>query len=150
MIKFELNKSNYNENEDLSVIHISNRHKLDLLSDDVKKLIYFFNEEYSWDGMFNFDDVQMRVSKGHHLFILYYGHKAIGYIFYEPKENDEFYLYNLYVTNCYERPSYSPIWFVNNTIKLLPKSFKKITCICEDWHTSAHNVFEKNGFIRYE
>ena len=148
MISFELNKSNYEEPKELSIIEISNRHKLDLLSDDVKKLIYFFNEEYNWDDMFNFNDVQTRISKGHYLFILYYGHKAIGYVFYEPKENDKFYLYNLYVTNCYERPSYSPVWFVSNTIKLLPKTFKKVLCECEDWHTTAHNIFKSNGFIQ--
>lgn len=146
MISFELDKSNYEESKDLSIIDISNRHKLDLLSDDIKLLINYFNKEYSWDNMFDYNDVQNRISKGHYLFILYYGHNAIGYVFYEPKENDEFYLYNLYVTNCYGRPSYSPIWFVNNTIKLLPKTFKKISCVCEDWHTSAHNVFKSNGF----
>ena len=53
MISFELDKSNYEEPKELSIIDISNRHKLDLLSDDVKKLIYFFNEEYSWDDMYN-------------------------------------------------------------------------------------------------
>ena len=150
MIKFELNKSNYSEIEDLSIITVLNRYQCDLLSDDIKKLIYFFNEEYSWDDMFTFDDVQTRISKGHHLFILYYGHKAIGYVFYEPKENDEFYLYNLYVTNCYERPSFSPQWFINKSINLLPKGFLKITCVCEDWHTAAHNVFTQNGFTKYE
>ena len=97
--------------------------------------------------MFDFDAVQTRVSNGHHLFILYSGYDAIGYVFYEPKENDEFYLYNLYVTNEIQRQSYAPSWFVNKTIKLLPKSFSKITCICEDWHTAAHNVFKKNGFV---
>lgn len=148
MINFQLNKSDYIENKDLSIISILNRHKADVLSDDIKLLINYFNKEYHWDGMFDFDDVQNRISKGHHLFILYYGHNAIGYVFYEPKENDEFYLYNLYVTNQIQRPSYAPIWFVNNTIKLLPKSFSKITCMCEDWHTAAHNVFEKNGFIK--
>lgn len=141
MINFELDGTTYNEFKELTVLEYS-----DSLSDDIKKLIYFFNEEYTWKDMFVFDDIRSRIDKGHRLFILYYGNKSIGYIFYEPKENDEFYLYNLYVTNCYERPSYSPIWFVNKTIGLLPKTFKKITCICEDWHNSAHNVFKQNGF----
>lgn len=150
MIQFELNKSNYTELADLKVISVLNRYSLDTISLDVKTLIDYFNKEYRWDGMFNFDDVQTRISKGHHLFILYYGGNPIGYVFYEPKDNDEFYLYNLYVTNCIERPSYAAVWFVNKTIKLLPKSFSKINCICEDWHTAAHNTFEKNGFIKYE
>jgi len=150
MIKFKLQKSDYIENYDLSIISILNRHKLDILSNDIKLLISYFNKEYDWNDMFNFDDVQTRISKGHHLFILYYGHNPIGYVFYEPKENNEFYLYNLYVTNQIKRPSYSAIWFVNNSIKLLPNTFSTITCVCEDWHTAAHNTFEKNGFIKYE
>jgi hypothetical protein len=146
MINFELNKSDYSVIKDLNIISVLNRHKLDVLSDDMKSLITFFNTEYNWDGMFNFDDVHDRISKGHYLFILYYGHIAIGYIFYEPKDNDEIYLYNLYVTNCKERPEYSPIWFVNKSISLLPIQFKKISCVCEDWNTAAHNVFKVNNF----
>lgn len=146
MINFELNKSDFNVVKDLSIISVLNRHKLDTLSDDMNSLITFFNTEYNWDGMFNFDDVQDRISKGHHLFILYYGHLAIGYIFYEPKDSDELYLYNLYVTNCRERPSYAPNWFVNKSISLLPTQFTKISCVCEDWHTSAQNVFKSTGF----
>lgn len=148
MINFELDKSDYTLLKDLSIISVLNRHKLDTLSDDMNSLIEFFNTEYDWDGMFNFDDVQDRVSRGHHLFILYYDHTAIGYVFYEPKDNGELYLYNLYVTNCIERPDDSPIWFVNKSINLLPSQFTKISCVCEDWHTSAHNVFKSNGFIR--
>lgn len=147
MINFELDKVDYNPLKDLSIISVLNRHKVDILSDDINTLIKFFNTEYRWDGMFNFDDVQSRVSKGHHLFILYYGHHAIGYVFYEPKDNGEFYLYNLYVTNQVQRPEFAPNWFVNKTINLLPTTFTKITCVCEDWHTSAHNVFKSNGFI---
>ncbi len=141
MINFELNISDYNQIEELSILRYN-----EVLSDDIKKLIYFFNEEYKWDDMFIFDDVQTRINNGHHLFILYYGNNAIGYVFYEPKENNEFYLYNLYVTNCYKRPNYSAQWFVNKTIGMLPIPISKISCICEDWHVVAHNVFTKNGF----
>ena len=149
-MKFKLNISDYAEIKDLSIINVLNKQKCDILSDDIKFLIDSFNAEYKWDGMFDFNDVQNRISLGHYFFILYYGHNAIGYIFYEPKENDEFYLYNLYVTNCYERPSFSPQWFINKSINLLPKGFLKITCVCEDWHTAAHNVFTQNGFTKYE
>lgn len=145
MINFKLDIELYNEIKEFAILQYT-----EVLSDDIKKLIYFFNEEYTWDGMFAFDDVQNRINKGHYLFILYYGHNAIGYVFYEPKKNNEFHLYNLYVTNCYERPIYSPQWFVNKTIGLLPKPISKISCVCEDWHISAHNVFKTNGFIQYE
>lgn len=146
MINFVLNSSDYTEISDLNIMFIFNINQVNTTSEDIEKLIHFFNEEYHWDDMFNFKDVQDRIENGHYLFLLYYNHKPIGYVFYEPKENDEFYLYNLYVTNRHKRPSFSPIWFVNKTIGLLPKSFKKVTCVCEDWHTSAHNVFKLNEF----
>jgi len=141
MINFELDISNYNEIKELSILKYN-----EFLSDDIKKLIYFFNQEYKWDGMFTFDDVNIRMNNGHHLFILYYGNDCIGYIFYEPKHNNEFYLYNLYVTNKTKRPNYSAQWFVNKSISLLPKPISKISCISEDWHIAAQNIFKLNGF----
>jgi len=120
MINFELNIIDYNEIKEFTILKYN-----ELLSDDIKKLIYFFNEEYNWDGMFTAEDVKSRINNGHHLFILYYGHDAIGYVFYEPKENNDFYLYNLYVTNYYKRPNYSAQWFVNNQLKCCQLQFLK-------------------------
>jgi hypothetical protein len=144
MIKFELDINDYNLIEDLSILQYKN----DSQSDDIKKLITYFNSEYTWDKMFNFNDVTNRIKNNHLLFILYYGNKPIGYVFFEPITNSEFYLYNLYVTNKVYRPSYAPQWFVNRCITLLPKPFLKVSCKCEDWHVSAQNVFISNGFIK--
>jgi hypothetical protein len=141
MVNFELDIESYNEIKEFSILKYN-----ELLSDDIKKLIYFFNEEYNWDGMFVFDDVRSRIKNGHHLFILYYGNECIGYVFYEPRYNNEFYLYNLYVTNKIKRPTYSAQWFVNKSIGMLPNPISKISCICEDWNSAAHNVFKLNGF----
>jgi hypothetical protein len=141
MINFELNIENYDELKDLTILEYNN-----LLSDDIKKLITYFNTEYTWDSMFDYDEVKNRIENGHFLYILYYGHECIGYVFFEPKENNEFYLYNLYVTNVVKRPKYSPIWFVNKVLQKLPHPFTKITCRCEDWHNDAQNVFKSNGF----
>jgi hypothetical protein len=146
MINFELNKIDYNEVKDLSTISIMNRYAADNLSNDIKLLIQYFNDEYVWENMFDFNDVQTRISKGHHLFLLYYGTDVIGYVFFEPKDLNEFYLYNLYVTRKIQRPDYSPIWFVNKSISLLPKSVLKVKCVCEDWNNSAQNIFINNGF----
>jgi hypothetical protein len=143
MKQFKLNISDYNEIKELSILSY-NEH----LCDDIKKLILYFNSEYDWDGMFNFNDVKNRIEIGHYLFILYYGIDCIGYVFFEPKENDEFYLYNLYVTNKIKRPNYSAQWFVNKSINLLPIPISNILCRCENWNISAHNVFISNGFIQ--
>ena len=144
MIKFELDINDYNLINELTIL----QYKDESLSDDIKRLITYFNLEYEWDGMFTFDSIRDRIERGHLLFILYYGNKSIGYIFFEPITNSEFYLYNLYVTNKIYRPSYAPQWFVNRCINLLPKPILKISCKCEDWHISAQNVFISNGFIK--
>jgi hypothetical protein len=150
MKQYQLNRNQYIKEKQLTIerLEFENIIAFEYYEPQIISLINHFNKEYKWDGMFNFDDVQNRIIKGHLLFILYCGNNAIGYMFYEPKDNNEFYLYNLYVTNCIQRPSYSANWFVDNTIKLLPNTFSKITCVCEDWHTSAHNVFKSNGFTR--
>jgi hypothetical protein len=46
MINFELDKSDYKEIEEFNILRYN-----ELLSDDIKKLIYFFNEEYNWDDI---------------------------------------------------------------------------------------------------
>jgi hypothetical protein len=142
MIKFELNINDCTLNSDLSVLEYNKNE----LFDDMRKLIAYFNSEYNWDGMFSFDDIKNRIDKGHLLFILYYGTESIGYVFFEPKKNNEYYLYNLYVTNKVKRPNYTAQWFVNKSINLLPKSTSKVTCLCEDWHFRAHDIFKLNGF----
>jgi hypothetical protein len=142
MIKFELNINEYNAIDELSIL----QYKDESLSDDISQLITYFNLEYTWDDMFKFDDVVNRIKSGHLLFILYYGNTSIGYVFFEPKSDTEFYLYNLYVTNKIKRPNYAAQWFVNKSISLLPKTTKKISCVCEDWHKAAHTTFKNNGF----
>jgi hypothetical protein len=146
MKSFKLDISDYNEIKDLSIVSIMNRYGADTLSDDIKLLIQYFNDEYVWEDMFDFNHVQTRISKGHHLFLLYYGEDVIGYVFFEPNDLNEFYLYNLYVTNKVKRPEHSAVWFVNKSIKLLPNSVLKIKCICEDWNYAAQNVFKSNKF----
>ena len=146
MINFELDIDDYLEIHELNILNVSALIESDNISNDIKSLINFFNDEYKWDNMFNFDDVKLRLNNGHYMFVLYYDVNPIGYVFYEPIAENVFYLYNLYVTNKIKRPTYSPIWFVNKSIKLLPSSVSKIVCVSEEWHTAAQNVFKSNNF----
>jgi hypothetical protein len=146
MINFELDIDDYLEIHELNILNVSALIESDNISNDIKSLINFFNDEYKWDNMFNFDDVKLRLNDGHYMFILYYDVNPIGYVFYEPKADNVFYLYNLYVTNKIKRPAYSPMWFVNKSIKLLPPSVSKIICVSEEWHIAAQNIFKSNNF----
>jgi hypothetical protein len=146
MINFELDTADYLEIYELNILNVSSLITSENISNDIKSLINFFNDEYTWDNMFTFDDVKCRLADGHYMFILYYDVNPIGYMFYEPKANNVFYLYNLYVTNKIKRPKYSPIWFVNKSIKLLPSSVSKVICVSDKWNTAAQNVFKSNNF----
>lgn len=146
MINFELNKNNFIEEVELNYIHLYNINFLQSYSDTIELLIRYFNDEYNWDKMFTINDVYDRIKNGDNLFILFLNRKAIGYVWFKEINKDICYLYNLYVTNIIKRPDYSPNWFVNKTCAHMLKYYKKIQCECEEWHTSAQNVFIKNGF----
>ncbi len=150
MIHFELNKVNYNKlKENIYGLRIESVLDILLYKEEIQNLINYFNQEYVWDDMFDFEKVKERISKDQSMYILYFKNQPIGYVFMEPiKEEKKVYLYNLYVTNVVERPDLSPVWFVNNTMKMeFERDWcEKITCYCDDWNVSAQTVFIRNGF----
>lgn len=154
MIGYELNKKNYKKlNLDIGGLEIKRIHGYTegfFLEDDMNNLICTFNKEYTWDEMFNIEDVRYRIYKKHLLYVLYFNGQPIGYFFIEPHIKEKYgYLYNLYVTKLISRPKLSPIWFVNNSIPIVFSNgwCEKITCKCEEWNKSAQNVFIENNFI---
>jgi hypothetical protein len=152
MYKFELDyKLHKNLNLEISgleLIDLSDKELVLIYKKDLEFLIDSFNKRFIWDDMFNFEDVIGRIKNGIILFMLYYESKPIGYVFYESKQDGEYYLYNLFVKKSLDRPKLSPVWFVNKTISMLPNDCKKITCYCEEWHKSAQNVFLQNNFVQ--
>jgi len=151
MVKFYLDRKDFNEfDSDIFGLRIQELNDAFLLtmseSSDIDTLISYFNSEYKWDNMFEYEDVINRIDSNHILFILYYINEPIGYVFFEPKAKGEYYLYNLYVTKIIKRPENTPEWFVSKVISALPSDCKKITCYCEEWHKAAQNIFIKNNF----
>jgi len=153
MIYYELNRKDYKKldlkMEGLSIKQISGFIHLLPLIEDIEKLINYFNQEYKWDDMFNIEDVKERIYKNHLFYLLYLDKNPIGYFFIEPAiDNRSAYLYNLYVTNVTTRPDLSPVWFVNNSLKMIFARgiFEEIECKCEIWNKSAQEVFIKNNF----
>lgn len=146
MKKFELDINNFEEQPELYIMHLYNKRFLKSYTDTMELLIRYFNQEYKWDGMFNIKDVYDRINNGDNLFILYFNRNTIGYVWFKEIDKNTCNLYNLYVTNVVKRPDYSPIWFVNKACSYMLKYYKKIQCECEDWHSSAQNIFISNGF----
>lgn len=142
-------KSNINS-EYLEILNISNIDYAIENKSTINQLINYFNSQFNWSEMFDFDDVLKRIKDSHIMFLLLYKNNPIGYVFFQPISDDELYLYNLYVTKIVERPALSPIWFVNKCIEDLFKQNKidYISCDCEVWNDASHNVFIKNNFVK--
>lgn len=150
MINFELHSKNHrefmNHINGLEIVNIFDVSKISTYKKEIKELINNFNSEYKWNEMFTYEDVINRIENSNLLFLLFYNENPIGYVFFKPQADYDFYLYNLYVTRIIERPKKSPIWFVNKVISKLPTPLNKVTCYCEDWHSHAHSVFFETGF----
>ena len=146
MKKYQINKENFIEEKDLHIIHVYNKIWVDSYSDDMELLIRYFNQEYTWDSMFQISDVVKRVDSGDNLFLLYYGSRAIGYVFYKKLDEETCFGYNLYVTKLIERPKYAASWFYNRTTNKMLQSFKKINVEIEDWNKVVFDIVESIGY----
>lgn len=153
MIRFELKKNKYknlnfqDDNFKLKIITSSN-YDSDI-ENDMKKLILYFNEKYEWENMFKIEDVKERVDTGDFLYISYFNHEPIGYVWFKKIENSTLYLYNLFVTKIVNRPHDLPKNFVNRSCGILFENFEKIQCVCETWNFSAQKLFLDNNFVQY-
>ncbi len=146
MKNFELNRDNFKEEKDFSIIHIHNKTWLELYKNSIGIAIKYFNQQYKWDDMFTLDDVDKRIKNGDNLFLLYYGNQIIGYIFYKEINSKVCLAYNLYVTKIIERPKNAAYWFYNRTSGHMLKYYEKIQCEAEEWNNKVHDIFLKTGF----
>jgi hypothetical protein len=143
---FELNKENFKEKKELTYVYICNKESLISYVDSVELVIRYFNEQYTWDGMFKINDVFDRIEGGDNLFLLFYGKEIIGYIFYKEIDNKTCLAYNLYVTKIIERPHTAAYWFYNKTSGHMLNYYENIKCEAEDWNLKVHDIFYKTGF----
>ncbi len=144
---FELNRENFIEERELSLIHIYNKTWLNSYKDSMELAIRYFNQQYKWDKMFTLSDVESRIQNGDNLFLLYYGNQIIGYIFYKHIDDKTCLAYNLYVTKVIKRPENAAYWFYNRTSGHMLKHYEIIKCEAEEWNHRVHDIFIKTGFV---
>jgi hypothetical protein len=142
---FRLDKEDFIEEKELKYILIDNT-SLPSNKQSIELAIKYFNQQYSWDGMFTISDVEERIKNKHKLFLLFYGEDIIGYIFYKEIDDVSCLAYNLYVTKIVERPSYAAEWFYNKTSAYMLKMYNTIKCEAEEWNSKVHYIFFKSGF----
>lgn len=148
MKKFRLLPNSFKYDKPLpieySIEKVTNEVVTDTHLSYMRDLINQFHSEYTWDGMFDINDVRERLKNKNTLYILLNDNVPVGYCF-----TSDGYLYNFYVSHKNPRTSDVPISFcceiLNDYI-----SNESITVECENWNESAQNVVLTNYFEEYE
>jgi len=148
MKKYILKKENLKKQLNLFVIEdIStfNEH----YKNSMQILIDYFNKEYKWDGMFNLNDVEMRLKSAEKLFLLYYNDIVLGYVFFKHIDNKTCFGYNLYVTKIVDRPKHSAMWFYSEASKYMLNEYEFIKVEIEDWNNVVFDIVQNIGYEKY-
>jgi len=147
MKQYQLNKENYIEEPDLSIIHIYNKTWLESYKDSIQLLIEYFNQEYTWNDMFTLEDAMNRILvNGDNLFLLFMNTRVIGYVWFKEIDSKTTFGYNLYVTKKIGRPKSAPKWFYNKASGIMLKNYKTIKVEIEDWNDIVFDLVESIGY----
>jgi Asp-tRNA(Asn)/Glu-tRNA(Gln) amidotransferase B subunit len=147
MKQYQLNKENYIEEPDLSIIHIYNKTWLESYKDSIQLLIEYFNQEYTWNDMFTLEDAMNRILiNGDNLFLLFMNTRVIGYVWFKEIDSKTTFGYNLYVTKKIDRPKSAPKWFYNKVSGIMLKNYKTIKVEIEDWNKVVFDLVESIGY----
>ena len=147
MKHYQLNKENYIEEPNLSIIHIYSKNWLESYKDSIELLIEYFNEEYTWDDMFTLEEAVNRILiNGDNLFLLFMNRTAIGYVWFKEIDSKTTFGYNLYVTKKIARPNHSAFWFYNKASGVMLKQYHTIKVEIEDWNKVVFDLVESIGY----
>lgn len=113
---------------------------------DMQSLIYFFNLEYKWDGMFDITECQNRINSGHFLFLLKLNDIPIGYVWFKELTPDTCFGYNLYVTKQILRPKHAPTWFYRKISGIMLEKYNSIEVEIEEWNHVVFDLVENIGY----
>jgi hypothetical protein len=105
----------------------------------IKHCIKMFNDEISWDMMFNLDEAQDRILNGHKFFVAYYKNEIYGYCWL-----DDNIIYNVFSKQQTDKRNYGATdmiyLIIKNHINGPVKSF------VDEWNEKSIHVFKKLGF----
>lgn len=148
MKKYQLNKKNYIKEKQLHIekLELANIITLEYFTNNIQFLIDSFNKEYQWDGMFDINEVEHRISIGHILFMLYYDNEPIGYVWFKELDENTCFGYNLYVTKQIKRPKDSANWFYNKVSGVMLEKYNSINVEIEDWNRVVFDLVESIGY----
>ena len=143
MIKYKLNY------EDLVERNIHPDFKIVETTDDniIQHVIDLFNSKIKWDGMFDLEEANNRITNGNKLFVGYFENNIIGYCWMYPINHTEYYLYNLFI----QEDSIDRKFGGTDLVYLIIKYYTNgmITSSIDDWNIKSQKVVEKLGFIKF-
>jgi len=148
---YQLNRNEYIKEKQLTIerLEFENIITFEYYEPHITSLINYFNKEYKWDGMFDIEEVENRITNGHILFMLYYEKQAIGYVWFKKLDDNTCFGYNLYVTKKVERPKHSSKWFYNEVSGIMLKEYNTIKVEIEDWNKVVFDLVEEIGYKIY-
>jgi hypothetical protein len=101
-----------------------------------------FNSEIKWDGMWDLNEAQERVSRNQKLYLFLEENSPIGHVWYIGE-----FLYNAFVSS--KRNKGTSQWFMCKTIEdRFNNGYDTITLYTEDWNIRAIKFWEKLGFSK--
>ena len=133
-------KINSNQREGISFLKITHTNFSET-KDFIQKSIDTFNSEIEWNGMWNIDTANDRISNGEILYLLLDGNIPIGHVWY-----DLYYLYNAFVSK--KRKDGDSVWFIQETMWDMKENddLKYIKLYVDDWNKGAIKFWKKLGY----
>ena len=106
----------------------------------IDSLINHFNQRYNWDGMFDIEEVEKRLSDNKNLYLLFYKEVEIGYIWIKEIETNTCFSHNLFVRKNIERPKDAPIWFISKVYENCLHKYETVELEIDDWNFAALKI----------
>lgn len=143
MINLVLNPENFNFlNKTYNIIVIDETNVNQHLN-HIKQTIGYFNEEITWDGMFNVDMVHDRLSNQKEFYIGLRENDAIGHTWFESYLDGKK-IFNVFVRSTKGR-DYCGSEFISYIIQNHYMG-RKIYAEVDEWNVKSLNMFKKLGF----
>jgi RimJ/RimL family protein N-acetyltransferase len=132
--------------EDLIERNIHKDFKIvETIDDDIiQHCIDSFNLKIKWDNMFDLVEANNRINLGDKLFVGYYEENIVGYCWMKKIQNDEYYLYNVFIKEDSTNRNYGATDLAYLMIKYHTSGL--ITLDIDEWNTKSQKVAEKMGF----
>lgn len=117
-------------------------------SDDIiiENCINLFNSKIKWDGMFDLIQANDRIKSGDKMYVGYFEDNIIGYTWLRPINNNEYYIYNVFI----EQDSINRNFGAKDLVYLIIKYHTKglIRLDVDVWNIKAQKWAEGLGFIK--